>query len=207
MTKHDIRHGEFVDLRPLRVEDAALTHRWRGSARAANLNRGAQSVDAQAQWIASRPADEYNFIIALKDGQPVGMVSLIGVDPEHLHAETARFLIGDEGAVRGIPVAVEAMKMIYELVFDELRLKRAYGTIASNNVLMMKWQRFLGMREEGRMRSHYFINGQFQDAVWFGILEDEYRHVALPRMNSLIAAGRAQAKLKDHARGERHASD
>jgi RimJ/RimL family protein N-acetyltransferase len=204
---HDIRHGEFVDLRPLRVDDAALTHRWRGSARAANLNRGAQTAEEQAQWISARPTSEYNFIIALKHGQPVGMVSLIGVDLEHRHAETARFLIGEEEAVRGLPVAVEAMKMIYELAFDELRLSRAYGTIASHNVLMMKWQKFLGMTEEGRMRSHYFINGQFQDAVWFGILEEEYRRVALPRMNSLIAAGRAQANAKNPSRGERHASD
>ena len=207
MTMHDIRHGEFVNLRPLQVADAALTHLWRGSARAANLNRGAQTVEEQAQWISARPASEHNFIITLKNGQPVGMVSLIGVDREHLHAETARFLIGEEDAVRGIPVAVEAMKMIYEIVFDELQLKRAYGTIASSNVLMMKWQRFLGMKEEGRMRSHYFINGHFQDAVWFGILEEEYRRVALPRMKSLIAAGRAQANAKDHARGESHASD
>jgi RimJ/RimL family protein N-acetyltransferase len=207
MTMHDIRHGEFVNLRPLQVADAALTHLWRGSARAANLNRGAQTVEEQAQWISARPASEYNFIITLKNGQPVGMVSLIGVDREHLHAETARFLIGEEDAVRGIPVAVEAMKMIYEIVFDELALKRAYGTIASSNVLMMKWQRFLGMKEEGRMRSHYFINGHFQDAVWFGILEEEYRRVALPRMKSLIAAGRAQASAKGHAQGESHASD
>jgi len=49
------------------------------------------------------------------------------------------------------------------------------------------------MKEEGRLRSHYFINGHFQDAVLFGMLVDEYRSVALPRMKSLIAAGRIRA--------------
>lgn len=185
--------GEFVDLRPLTPDDAELTFRWRQSERAANLNRGAASVEQQRTWIASRPASEYNFIIALKSGQPVGMVSVAGIDTTHRHAEPGRFLIGDEEAVRGIPAAVEAMKMTYELVFDELKLERVWGTIASDNVLMIKWQKYMGMKEEGRLRRHYFINGHFQDAVMFGMLADEYRTQALPRMKALIAAGRARA--------------
>jgi RimJ/RimL family protein N-acetyltransferase len=121
------------------------------------------------------------------------MVSVSGIDTVHRHAEPGRFLIGEQEAVRSIPAAVEAMKLVYGLVFDELKLVRVYGTIASDNLLMIKWQKFLGMKEEGRMRNHYFINGHFQDAVMFGMLADEYRNIALPRMNSLIAAGRIRA--------------
>jgi len=187
------RTGEFVDLRPLTQNDAALTFRWRQSERAANLNRGAQTVEQQAIWLANRPDSEYNFAITLKTGIPVGMVSVSGIDFVHRHAEPGRFLIGEENAVRGIPAAVEAMKLVYELVFDELKLQRVYGTIASDNLLMMKWQRFLGMKEEGRLRNHYFINGHFQDAIVFGMLADEFHLTALPRMNALIAAGRANA--------------
>ncbi len=187
-------HGEFVDLIPLTPEHAALTFAWRQGERAANLNRGAATVEQQAAWIASRPTAEYNFIIALMDGRPVGMVSVSGIDTLHRHCEPGRFLIGDEEAVRGIPAAVEAMKLVYQLVFDELGLLRVFGTIASDNLLMMKWQKFLGMKEEGRLRRHYFINGHYQDAVLFGMLEDEYRAQALPRMNSLIAAGRPRDK-------------
>lgn len=184
------RHGEFVDLRPLRIDDAEMTFAWRQSQRSVNLNRGAQTLQQQVQWLASRPDSEYNFAILLKNGLAVGMVSITGIDMVHGHAEPGRFLIGNEIVVRGIPAAVEAMKMVYELVFDELKLRRVYGTIASDNVLMMKWQTFLGMKEEGRLREHYFINGHFQDAVIFGMLLEEYRSTALPRMNSLIAAGR-----------------
>jgi len=183
-------HGEFVDLRPLVPDDAALTLRWRMDERAANLNRGAETVAQQAAWIAGRPASEYNFVICLKDGRGVGMVSVSNINPVNLHCEPGRFLIGEADAVRGIPVAVEAMKLVYELVFEQLGLQRVFGTIVSNNTLMMKWQKFLGMKEEGRMRRHYFINGQFQDAVMFGMLVEEFRAEALPRMNALIAAAR-----------------
>lgn len=186
--------GEFVDLRPLSADDAELTFEWRQSQRSINLNRGAQTVQQQRRWLETRPDSEYNFAIVLKTGMPVGMVSVTGIDKVHEHAEPGRFLIGDESAVRGIPAAVEAMKLVYELVFDELKLKRVYGSIAADNVLMLKWQKFLGMREEGRLRKHYFINGHFQDAVMLGMLVDEYRNTALPRMNALISAGRSQSK-------------
>lgn len=189
--------GEFINLRPLRAADAELTLRWRSSTRAMLLNRGSGTVEQQAAWIESRPASERNFMIELKSGRPVGMLSLIGIDSENRHAESARFLIGDEDAVRGVPAAVEAMKLLYGLAFDELGLERVWGTVASDNKLMIKWQRYLGMKEEGRLRRHYFLNGAFQDAVCLGLLADEYRGHALPRMEALIAAGRRAATNGD----------
>jgi diamine N-acetyltransferase len=185
--------GEYVDLRPVGEEDAEITLRWRQSARARLLNAGAQSVQEQARWIAARPANEYNFIIALKDGSAVGMLSLIGVNDISRHGETARFLIGQEEAVRGIPAAVEAMKLLYQFAFEQLKLRRIFGNVTADNMLMVKWQKYLGMKEEGRMREHYFINGKFQDAILLGLLEDEYRNESLPRMNALIRVAKGAA--------------
>jgi diamine N-acetyltransferase len=189
--------GEHVILRPLRVEDAELTLAWRMSDRASLLNRGADSVEAQAEWIGSRPSTELNFVIELRSGQPVGMLSLIAIDEANRRAEPARFLIGEPEAVRGIPAAVESMKLLYELAFDQLKLHRVYGTVVADNQLMFRWQKFLGMKEEGRLRQHYFIGGKFRDAIWMGMMEDEYRSVALPRMNALIGTANAGRSNKD----------
>jgi RimJ/RimL family protein N-acetyltransferase len=194
-TSHAALRGEFVSLRPLREDDAETTLAWRLSDRAGLLNRGAETAGAQADWIGSRPESERNFVIELGDGRPVGMLSLIGVDQVNGHAESARFLIGDEDAVRGVPAAVEAMKLLYELAFDQLGLERVWGMVAAENKRMIKWQRYLGMREEGRLRNHYRIGGRFQDAVCLGILAEEYHGQARPRMEALIAAGR-----KEHSR-------
>jgi [ribosomal protein S5]-alanine N-acetyltransferase len=190
MSKPISLNGEFVTLRPLALDDAEKTFVWRHTQRAHNLNKGAETLEAQRAWILSRPNSEYNFIIELKDGAAVGMLSLVDVDIRNRRAESGRFLIGEEDAVRGIPVAVEAMKLLYEFAFDVLGLVRIYGTIGSNNMPMHKWQTFLGMKEEGRLRRHYFIDGDFQDAICMGLLEDEYRKITLPRMRTLLAAGR-----------------
>lgn len=183
---NNLLEGRHVVLRPLRVEDAELTLAWRLGDRTAHLNRGAQTLAEQTAWIESRPGDEVNFVIELRSGQPVGMISLIGIDTLHKRAEPARFLIGEPAAVKGIPAAVEALKLLYQLAFDELKLQRIYGTVAADNHLMIKWHKSLGMQEEGRLRRHFFLGGHFQDAVCVGLLEDEYRALTLPRMNALI---------------------
>lgn len=185
--------GDFVSLRNLHDDDAALTLGWRSSERASMLNAGANNLDEQLEWIKARPANEHNFIIQLINGLPVGMLSLVNINLVNRHAETARFLIGEEEATRGIPVAVEAMKLVYTFAFDELNLVRLFGTVASGNSLMIKWQKYLGMKEEGRMRNHYFIDGKWQDAIILGLLVDEYRTQSLPRMNALITTARRKS--------------
>jgi RimJ/RimL family protein N-acetyltransferase len=184
--KAEKKEGLYVNLRPIEVSDAAETFKWRSASRAKLLNSGAPSVEDQSRWILARPASEFNFIIELKSGESVGMLSLINIDLKNLHAETARFLIGEVNSVKGIPVAVEAMKLLYQIAFDGLRLKRLYGTVAFSNKLMIKWQKYLGMKEEGVLRQHYLINNEWQDAVVLGLLYKEYIEDVLPKLNSLI---------------------
>jgi diamine N-acetyltransferase len=186
--------GEFVNLRPLVVEDAEITLQWRLSERAKLLNKGAENLEQQKRWIASRPDDEYNFVIELKNGKPVGMLSIAHIEKTHRRCEPTRFLIGDEESSQGLPVAVEAMKLLYGFIFDTLKLRRIGGTVVQDYPLMAKWQKYLGMKQEGILREHYYINGHFQDAIVLGLLEEEYRKISLPRMNALIAMARLQQK-------------
>jgi RimJ/RimL family protein N-acetyltransferase len=58
--------------------------------------------------------------------------------------------------------------------------------VASKNKLMIKWQKYLGMKEEGVLRQHYFINNEWQDAVVLGLLDEEYYKYAVHKMNALI---------------------
>lgn len=183
--------GRFVDLRPLRPDDAQLTFQWRQSNRARYLNAGAASVERQADWISSRPASEYNWIIQLKDGSPVGMLSLIDIDELNSRAETGRFLIGDEEKAKGLPVAVEAMALVYDFAFNTLGLSRLHGMISAGNTLMVKWQKYLGMVEEGRLREHYRTESGVQDAVVLGILREDYHSVFIPRAHALMSIGRS----------------
>lgn len=185
--RNKILSGQFVNLRPIMQSDSALTLSWRISHRARWLNSGAQTEDAQAKWISSRPDTEFNFIIELCDNNiPVGMLSLIDIDFFHRRAEPARFLIGNEKAVEGIPVAAEAEKLLFELAFNELNLLRLYGTVANINTKMIKWNEFLGWKNEGCLRKHLFLGDKFYDAICMGLLVDEYKKITVPRFRLLL---------------------
>lgn len=173
--ERNILRGTFVDLIPLTIDDAELTFKWRNLERAQFLNKGSASIDQQRAWIAARPESEINWIITLKQsGVKVGMLSLINININSRNAESARFLIGDEEAVKGIPVAAEAMKILYDFAFTHLNLHKVYGQIAAINKSMIKWQKYLGMKEEGVLREHLMIDDELQDAVIMGILSKEY---------------------------------
>lgn len=180
-------NGKFINLRLIKISDAELTFKWRNSTRAKYLNQGPKTVKEQQNWIASRLSNEFNYIIETKNEKPVGMISLIDIDLINLKAEPGRFLIGNKEKVKGIPAAFEAMKLIYELAFDLLKLHRVYGTISEENTEMIKLLKYFGMKEEGRLRKHYYINGRFQDAICFGLLVDEYRDITLTRLNNIIS--------------------
>ena len=179
-------HGSFVCLRPLILNDANLTFSWRQSARAKFLNDPAKTVGQQKDWIASRPVDEYNFIIERKDGLSLGMLSLVNIDLNNKRAEPGRFLIGNSDAARGIPAAAEAMLLLYRFAFNELELHRLWGIIACNNMRMVKWQIYMGMVEEGRLTDHLRLAGVYYDAIIFGLTRTRFQTMAEPRLESLI---------------------
>ncbi len=179
--------GDFIGLRRITPEDAEITLGWRRSANASLLSAGSQTLEEQRVWIATRPESEINWMIVLKGtGQPIGMISLVGGNKVHNHVEVGRFLIGERKAVEGVPVAFEAMKLMYEVAFNRLGYKRVWGLTAEDNPAMTRFHKYLGWTEEGRLREHLVLDGRRQDAICLGILEQEYRDIALPRINVMI---------------------
>lgn len=182
--------GKFVDLIKLDLVDAEITFKWRTSSKASNLNLGAQNLVEQESFIKTRPDNEFNYVICLKDGAKVGMISLIRVDYNNKNAESARFLIGEQDLVKGLPVAVEAMKLLYDLAFKHLGLERVYGYISSENRLMVKWQIFMGMIQEGVLRNHLLSrDSKYVDAIAMGLLKDEYLDNIETKYNNMINFG------------------
>jgi RimJ/RimL family protein N-acetyltransferase len=176
--------GKYVSLRPITENDAEITQRWRTSGRAFLLNKGAQTVAEQAAWIARQPVADLNFIQELPDGTPVGMLSLI--DIKKGRAEPGHFLIGEPEKVRGIPVAAEATRLLYELAFDKLRIHTLYGATSAENTRMIRWNTYLGYQIKQVWMLYYFIGDHWHDAVYSELTEKRYREITVPKLRGLI---------------------
>jgi RimJ/RimL family protein N-acetyltransferase len=151
---------------------------------------GAKTIREQTEWIECRPENELNFIIELTSRElPVGMLSLIEIDMTAGTAEPARFLLGEREECNGTPVAVEAMKILYSVAFDMLKLNSLHGTILERNNQMRKWQRYLGMKEVGLVKRKALINGCEENLVGVTLTRCDYAKVARPNMDRLISLG------------------
>jgi RimJ/RimL family protein N-acetyltransferase len=179
--------GKLVTLRPLVIEDAAITLRWRLSKRARFLQRGAQTEEEQRAWIASKDrTGELNFIIEFK-GEPVGMTALHEISQQNRSAIMGRLLIGEAEKVGSAPVFFETEVLLCDYAFGQLKLHKLYGEIMEDNIGMIRTRLYLGYKQDGFLRDHFIFNGSYKGAIVVSLLEDEYRTVCRPKLVRLIA--------------------
>ena len=181
-----ILKGDIATLRPITIDDAELTFKWRNSARARFLQRGAATIDEQRAWITARlNTDELNFVIEYKDSS-VGMIALLDINHRHKTVEAGRLLVGEEEFVGKAPVAFEAELLLYDYAFDVLKLHKICGNVMEDNYGMLKTKSYLGYKQDGILRDHYVYDGVYKNTVVISMLEDEYRKVCRPKLVSLI---------------------
>ena len=181
-----ILKGRIVTLRPIALEDAEITLRWRQSPRAKFLQGVTRTIEEQKTWIASKQnSEEFNWIIEYKN-KPVGMISLHDINHQHRTAIMGRLLIGEQEKVGTAPVAFEAELLLCDLTFEQLGLHRIYGPIMEDNIGMIRTRLYMGWAQEGIFREHYIYDGNYKNAVMFGLLEDEYRTVYRPKLVQFI---------------------
>ena len=115
-----------------------------------------------------------NFVFACRsEGQTVGLVSLSDLDFVSGNGEVG-VMIADHQA-RGQGLAREAVELLLDYAFGELRLHRVYVRIAPENKASLKLFRGFGFVQEGRMREVMRRRDKYLDLLFFGLLENEYR--------------------------------
>jgi len=181
-----VLQGSVATLRPLTLDDAEITLKWRLSARARFLQRGAQTTAEQRAWIAAKLAtNEMNFIIEYKN-KPVGMIALHDINQIHKSVQMGRLLVGEEEWVGKAPVVFDADLMLCDYAFDTLKMHKIYGDVLEENQGMLRTRLYLGYKQDGILRDHYLFDGVYKNTVAVSILENEYRMICRPKLLQLI---------------------
>ena len=169
-----VLQGRLVKMRLLKPEDAEITLAWRNSQRAQYLNRGAKDVESQRRWIInSENNGDLNFVIEYKK-TPVGMLSLYDMNPRNQSFVMGRELLGEPKFIGSAPVAFESEILILDYAFEKLGMHSTYGDVMGTNLGMLKMRRFLRWNRSGLFKEHFFVNGEYVDAVLFSLLKDDY---------------------------------
>ncbi len=133
--------------------------------------------ESAVSWISTheenrRSRTSYDFAVTDKEtGKLYGAISLYMRVRNSPTAEMG-YWIGEQYWNRGF--ATEAARAMIEYAFSELWLHRVFSRHYGSNIASGRVMQKAGMKEEGVMRDHLFVNGRYEDSVIYGIVSMDY---------------------------------
>jgi ribosomal-protein-alanine N-acetyltransferase len=110
--------------------------------------------------------------IALRtDNQLIGSITLFNLDFNHRRAEIG-YALGRDYWRQGY--MNEALMALLKYAFEVLDLHRIEADVDPRNAASIKTLERLGFQREGYLRERWQINGEIQDAFYYGLLRREW---------------------------------
>lgn len=174
---------EHIVLAPLEESDIDLLFVWQNSARLRDLTMGFRfpiQKEAIRDWMRDLRAQNgrSKVVYAIRrNGVFCGLAQLNDVDPYQRKA-TFGIYIGDS-AQRNVGIGYVATALMLDYAFNALDLRKVSLEVVAVNHNAVRLYDNLGFVREGVRRSEYFIGGQYQDTLMYGLLKEEFG-VAIP---------------------------
>lgn len=103
----------------------------------------------------------------------IGVCAYSGWNREHKRAEIGFALQKDRWGQRYM---TELLQTFIAYGFRRLQLLRIEADVDPRNKASIRLLEKFGFQKEGMMRERYHINGEVQDALFYGLLKDEFEN-------------------------------
>jgi len=170
---------ERLELRDFLERDVDSVHRWASDPEVVRFmgwgpNTREQTREFLQRKFAERtgePRMAWDLAVLRRDtGRVIGSVGLrIGPDGE----QAALGYCYDQDAW-GHGYATEAAREMLRFGFDDLGLHRIHASVDTRNGASIRVLDKIGMRQEGRLRQHARIRGEWRDSFLYAILRSEW---------------------------------
>ena len=152
--------------------------RYWGAPALANRDAAAALLSETQENFHKRTSMKWG-VAELDSDQIIGTVTLFNLNFDNKRAEIGYGL--DYNYWRKGYVT-EALDALLSYAFDELQLHRLEADVDPRNVGSIRTLEKMGFQREGLMRERWQVNGEIQDALFYGLLRPEWeagRKVAL----------------------------
>ena len=112
------------------------------------------------------------FIVENEESKPLGCVYLQNIDHQHRKAEEGIFLNPECPKGKGIGKA--SVNLILDYAFNELKLHKVTARVLEYNKASLGLHKSVGFSKEALFRDEVYLNGKFENVVFFGMLESEF---------------------------------
>lgn len=169
--------GATIRLRPLEKRDIELKVKWYNDPQVNKtliLNEELELAKS-LEWFDKAVCNDSrrDFIIETKDGEPVGLIGLLGIDRRHGTAEC--FCVIGEKKFWGKGIGTQAHSLLIQWAFEEWNLHKIWAVVYTNNAAVLKIIEKLGFKVEGTLREEKYIGGKRIDLFRIGVLRNEFR--------------------------------
>lgn len=171
--------GARVRLRSLRGEDAAtlfaifgdpeVTRYW-SSPPLGDMAGALSLLDDIRRHFDARTLFQWG-VARRDDDAIIGTCTILHIDEDHRRGEIGFAL---RRAHWGHRYATEAVAMLTGFAFAQLDLHRLEADVDPQNAASIAVLERQGFRREGLLRERYFLNGEAQDAAYYGLLRREW---------------------------------
>jgi len=187
---NEIIVGEFIELIPINQDDAEIIYKWRNGLSGKFMNQpDGYSVEMQRIWMKTRPNSEINYMIVDKmTRHKVGMIAIVGISIQDRNAEIGRLLLAPEYLQKSNPYGLEALKLCSNQILNCWNFHKIYGNVLSENVPMLRLQKYLGMKEEGLLVDQKSIKGKMYNLHLVALFKEDLKKYYLPRISVLLKA-------------------
>lgn len=110
------------------------------------------------------------FILMCQD-EKLGFVGLFDISQRHRNAE---FGIMIDTAHQGNGYASTATQLAIDYAFSKLNLHKLFLYVDTMNEKAIHIYKKVGFQTEGTMHEHFFVNGEYHDAVMMSIFQKDY---------------------------------
>ena len=134
-----------------------------------------KAIEESAEKRPGPQALELDLAIARReDDLMVGGINVNEVDQTN---GTFAYGVGIGREHKGNGYAAEAVLLVLRFMFDERRFQKCEARVYDYNSASVSLHRKLGFVEEGRLRRHLFLAGEYHDELMFGMTAEEFRQL------------------------------
>jgi len=170
--------GKRINLWTLERHDLIKNYEWGNDPeliRLTGMSPFPKSLFELDRWydaVCNNPTGRV-YSIKTKEGVYVGNIELSSVDTRIGKGEMG-MIIGDK-AYWDQDYGEEAIKILLDFAFREMRLHRVSASVLEYNTRALKCFKKCGFKEEGVQRDGFYNQGRYWNIIMMGILENEFK--------------------------------
>lgn len=167
--------GERIYISPMNIEDAETYTKWLNNPEVTKyltIHNSLVSYNGEKEYIENFCKTEFHMcIVKIENDELIGNIALENLDYKNGSAELGIFIGEEENHSKGY--GSEAIKLLTNYGFKDLRLHTIYLTVLSSNPRAIKAYTKCGFKECGRRHEALYRNGEYIDLIYMELINKE----------------------------------